>query len=323
MPAVTVMKTPSAETNMTDPQHDSVDPTSDVVIILNEDEASHVFIVSQVVVKEIIEEQHKLYLKGDGHKTFLRDGTLQAISRDTAFFQRHLSLQPGNMVSINNIYFDFNTTMLDDKDKQAIQNVASLLEKYPHLHVYVNAHADDRGSESYNFSLSKRRAKAVAQFVEKSGINESRITRNSFGETQPATTCLSCTEDQHMLNRRAEFTFSMSKSTSSTGNGQSNYETLLDQYGDRTIPSVEFKVTIGVFKRQHNLQFLELQDIGSVESKTANGITYYYLAPFNSLRSAEHARKQVIDRGIKDAAIRIEYNGKAITLAQFIQLANP
>jgi hypothetical protein len=63
-----------------------------------------------------------------------------------------------------------------------------------------------------------------------------------------------------------------------------------------------------------------LSDLGTVESKHANGITYYYLGTYNSLNEVNNARLQVIERGVKDASIRITYNEKTISILEFVSI---
>nr|MBA3705079.1 OmpA family protein [Bacteroidota bacterium] len=70
----------------------------------------------------------------------------------------------------------------------------------------LNAHADDRGNESYNLNLSKKRAKVIETYL-KNEIIHHQIKTKAFGESRPAIPCLTpgCTEEEHQKNRRTAF----------------------------------------------------------------------------------------------------------------------
>ena len=74
--------------------------------------------------------------------------------------------------------------------------------------VAISSHTDSRGSASANLQLSEQRAKAVANYLISKGINASRLVAKGFGETRLKNRCsdgLSCTEQEHAVNRRTEF----------------------------------------------------------------------------------------------------------------------
>ena len=56
--------------------------------------------------------------------------------------------------------------------------------------------------------LSKRRAKAVVDYLTKEGISASRLKSAGYGETQLVNGCsngVKCSDEDHQLNRRTEF----------------------------------------------------------------------------------------------------------------------
>ena len=63
-------------------------------------------------------------------------------------------------------------------------------------------HADVTGDESYNVTLAMNRAKTIKKYLVGRGIDESRISLVSFGETKPK--FLSKTATGRALNRRVE-----------------------------------------------------------------------------------------------------------------------
>jgi outer membrane protein OmpA-like peptidoglycan-associated protein len=68
--------------------------------------------------------------------------------------------------------------------------------------ITLDAHTDDRGTEDYNFALSRRRGAAVSKFLRNLGVPLEAIKINAYGETRPAVPGVS--EETHSLNRRVE-----------------------------------------------------------------------------------------------------------------------
>ncbi|HEX6224574.1 MAG TPA: OmpA family protein [Chryseolinea sp.] len=155
---------------------------------------------------EVIERENQLYLQKGDSTTLLGPGKLSNISSEKEILGQ-LKLTEGDIISLQNIYFEFNKSELDANAKLELEKVNYVLTNFPDLQLVISAHADDRGQDIYNLTLSKRRAKAVASFLVKSGIARDRITQEAMGETLPEVPCLTreCTEEEHQKNRRAEF----------------------------------------------------------------------------------------------------------------------
>ncbi|OIQ29265.1 MAG: hypothetical protein BM564_06085, partial [Bacteroidetes bacterium MedPE-SWsnd-G2] len=84
--------------------------------------------------------------------------------------------------------------------------------KYPEMTILATSHTDSRGSDSYNMSLSDRRAKTTVQYVISKGIDASRIVGEGKGETDPKVDCKgNCSEDDHQMNRRSQFLITSDK----------------------------------------------------------------------------------------------------------------
>jgi peptidoglycan-associated lipoprotein len=78
------------------------------------------------------------------------------------------------------------------------------LKKNPNVTVVIEGYADIRGTPAYNLRLAQRRADATKAYLVKLGIDPSRITTASGGETQQFGA--GTTEESYQLNRRAHFT---------------------------------------------------------------------------------------------------------------------
>ncbi|GAB1857492.1 OmpA family protein [Flavobacteriaceae bacterium MHTCC 0001] len=106
------------------------------------------------------------------------------------------------------IYFDFGMWHIREDSKKILDALAVKLERYPNVHLKINAHTDNIGTERYNQILSERRAEATRNYLALEGyINARRMKFQGFGESMPIVSCpmLNCTDEEHQLNRRSEF----------------------------------------------------------------------------------------------------------------------
>jgi outer membrane protein OmpA-like peptidoglycan-associated protein len=76
------------------------------------------------------------------------------------------------------------------------------------MHIEFGSHTDARGSDKYNMSLSKKRAKSAMEYIIKQGIEAERVSYLGYGETNLINTCgngVECSDELHEENRRTEF----------------------------------------------------------------------------------------------------------------------
>jgi outer membrane protein OmpA-like peptidoglycan-associated protein len=114
----------------------------------------------------------------DGQQATLKDGfTLKVYIPSAAEINK--LLKP--------IYFDFDQSEIRADQVPVLEADAAILNQYPQVRiVLLGGHADERGPNSYNLSLSDRRAEAVKQFLISQGVDGSKIVIFAFGEEAPA-----------------------------------------------------------------------------------------------------------------------------------------
>jgi outer membrane protein OmpA-like peptidoglycan-associated protein len=85
------------------------------------------------------------------------------------------------------VLFDFDSAEIRPSAEQALAQIAeSLSERYPGKRIRIEGHTDDKGSDSYNLKLSKRRAEAVREWLESEGGWDSEQAQVvGLGETHP------------------------------------------------------------------------------------------------------------------------------------------
>jgi OmpA-OmpF porin, OOP family len=85
-----------------------------------------------------------------------------------------------------------------------LDRLVRLLQERPSMIIQIDGHCDDYGGHEYNMDLSRRRAKAVVNYLESKGISSARLIPRGFGKTRPVAT--NDTDEGRQLNRRVEYT---------------------------------------------------------------------------------------------------------------------
>lgn len=100
------------------------------------------------------------------------------------------------------ILFAFDSSELQTAARQNLGELSQSLAEYPNTEVLIVGHTDATGSDSYNQTLSERRADAAGSYLVGRGIDRSRIRAEGRGETEP----VASNEDEtgRQLNRRVE-----------------------------------------------------------------------------------------------------------------------
>ena len=112
-----------------------------------------------------------------------------------------------NELTIAPVYFEYESSWLNEKTRGELQKVVNLMKQYPQMVVQCNGYTDSKGEEDYNQWMSDRRSKRVIDYLIQSGISSSRISGKGFGETNLRNDCTNekeCTDEQRAINRRTE-----------------------------------------------------------------------------------------------------------------------
>jgi len=98
------------------------------------------------------------------------------------------------------VNFDTNSSEIKGRYNSIITEFANILKENKNANATIEAHTDSRGSDSYNESLSQRRADSAVKALEEQGIDSSRLKAIGYGETQPIAT--NATSEGRAQNRR-------------------------------------------------------------------------------------------------------------------------
>lgn len=102
-----------------------------------------------------------------------------------------------------NVYFDFDTSTLDDNAQELLKQKAEWLRNNADAKIVIEGHCDERGTNAYNLALGERRADSVKTFLQNLGIAGTRMTTISYGEEKPVDP--GHNEEAWAKNRRAAF----------------------------------------------------------------------------------------------------------------------
>lgn len=110
----------------------------------------------------------------------------------------------GIVVEFNSkILFGFDKSDLSTTAEGNLNDLVTILNKYPDTDIEIQGHTDNAGTDEYNQGLSERRASAVSAYIRNKGISAARVAIKGFGESAPKYS--NDTEDGRAQNRRVDF----------------------------------------------------------------------------------------------------------------------
>ncbi len=114
----------------------------------------------------------------------------------------------GCRLKLQPIYFDFDRYNIRPDAEIELAKILAAMRQYPQLVIHIESHTDSRGNDSYNESLSEKRAQSTLEWLVTKGISRNRLSAKGYGEYQLTNQCtngIECTEEEHQLNRRSMF----------------------------------------------------------------------------------------------------------------------
>ena len=177
-------------------------------------------IVSVIDLEKGVEVAPK-YLKPDGSFAFdlisNRKYLLVVQGKDFFRIEKELNLKGDTSLnmqasSVNflrlqfeSIEFKTNSAEILPKMKEDLDKLLDYILDNPSMRLKISGHTDSRGDPQHNLELSRKRAKAIKEYlVEKGGIDPSRITAKGYGSKKPIIKDAN-TEKEYRKNRRVEF----------------------------------------------------------------------------------------------------------------------
>ena len=111
-------------------------------------------------------------------------------------------LEKEAVFELENVEFEFNKAVLTPKSMEILKPVLATMKENETLEIELSGHTDNIGSKQYNQKLSEARAKAVADYLIKNGIDPKRIKTVGYGFDKPIAS--NDTPEGRQRNRRTE-----------------------------------------------------------------------------------------------------------------------
>lgn len=150
------------------------------------------------------------------HEAFIpKDNGLTPSNRDEVLTKLNpLQFKPkaekDNILTLNNIYFEFNSAALKQESQKILDKLAAFLKENPNAKVELGAHTDAVGKNDYNLRLSQKRANSCVDYLISRGVSKDHLIPKGYGETKILNGCVewnSCSEEENKVNRRVEIKF--------------------------------------------------------------------------------------------------------------------
>ena len=103
----------------------------------------------------------------------------------------------------NMVYFAFDSSNLTAIGKANLDKLATVLSNNPDTNINIYGYTDSKGADSYNLSLSDRRAAAVKSYLSSKAVASARMNTMGMGEADPIAS--NDTDAGRAQNRRVEF----------------------------------------------------------------------------------------------------------------------
>jgi len=108
----------------------------------------------------------------------------------------------GLVVNMADVLFDFGKYNLKPDAQIKLAKLAGIIQAHPGLHLAIEGHTDNIGTDEANMKLSQQRADAVRDFLTQQGLAPDTLTATGFGKAEPVAD--NSTSDGRQKNRRVE-----------------------------------------------------------------------------------------------------------------------
>ncbi|MEM0994004.1 MAG: OmpA family protein, partial [Bacteroidota bacterium] len=80
-------------------------------------------------------------------------------------------IRTGTTIILSNIYYDFNAYSIKAGAARELDELASVMQRYPSMEIELIAYTDSRGEAYYNLELSQKRAQSAKTYLVEKGID--------------------------------------------------------------------------------------------------------------------------------------------------------
>ncbi len=144
-----------------------------------------VVVEEKPIVKEVVEEK----------PCYTLDEIIQLITDGQ-------SVKGKTICAIDQINFEFAKSIIDKNSYGYLDKIVRLLQQVD-IHMEIKGHTDNVGKANFNLELSRKRAKAVYDYLISKGVDKTKLSYSYYGMEKPIAS--NDTEEGRRINRRVEF----------------------------------------------------------------------------------------------------------------------
>lgn len=107
------------------------------------------------------------------------------------------------LIRLDFVGFESGSHVLTSESTSQIDDLVSILQRYPDISIEVEGHTDNTGEAAANVILSQQRAETIRNYLIQKGIDQGRLTATGYGSSKPVDT--NDTDEGRQKNRRTQF----------------------------------------------------------------------------------------------------------------------
>lgn len=132
-------------------------------------------------------KEYEIEVKKAGYYQSRKPISTKEIIENTKLKQEvKLEKTPVEPFVMPNINFEFDSPKLTPDSKLAIDTtLLKLFRQQPNIKIEISAHSDSKGSDSYNLTLSQKRAESLVKYLQSRGVPLNQMVPKGYGETKP------------------------------------------------------------------------------------------------------------------------------------------
>jgi outer membrane protein OmpA-like peptidoglycan-associated protein len=130
------------------------------------------------------------------------NGTESVYDLNVEFMRQVDAAEPGEKLKLENLNFQLNTFAIVNESRGKLYELLIVMQQNPELSIDIQGHLCCMTNDRNN--LSYQRAKAISNFLRANGIENSRVTFQGFGVTNPIYPIPEKNEEERAANRRVE-----------------------------------------------------------------------------------------------------------------------
>lgn len=148
--------------------------------------------------------QFAIIAEAEGYIPYSINSSVEAVTPNDPIEIALWPLKKGGSFTMENIFFDFDSSALKTQSYPEIAFLAEFLTQNETIAIEIGGHTDNVGDAAYNQQLSEQRAKSVLKALEKNMNTDlsKRVSIKGYGAEKPIAD--NNTEEGRQLNRRTE-----------------------------------------------------------------------------------------------------------------------